>query len=276
MSISTSEFWSVDGVPLQTMAYNISTMGGDRMAPRPLRGGDYVVPHRHGEVWQPKTVDSMVITLGMWVIGADEDGNIPAGELPSRQFQKNFKMLRRLLWTPGRQVKLEKKFFDDDGILRTVSVMAEYASGLSPIMNGRARASFTVDLKLAYPYFTPDTWKTVALTAGDNTIVVAGDAPTRNLEFVFGGTRGRTTIQNKTLGHSFQIQNITAAQRLELGVHEFNARLFTGSTSVSAVSMVTHLRNPYWLELTNGTNIINVSTLSGTGTMTLRYKEVWL
>lgn len=109
MANSTQYFWSVDGVSLQTFAYNITTAGGSKQAPPPLRGSDLKIPYRPGQVFVPRIPDSREITLEMWVIGADADGNIPRGT--SRQlYEDNLKMLRNLLWNPSKTISLTKRW----------------------------------------------------------------------------------------------------------------------------------------------------------------------
>ncbi len=66
MTLTTDEYWEVDGVALSTYAWNVASWGGGRRGVPPLRGGDDLVPFRAGEVWLPKMAGSRVITLGMW------------------------------------------------------------------------------------------------------------------------------------------------------------------------------------------------------------------
>lgn len=150
MTNSTAQFWDADGTSLQTLARNLKTWGGDREGVPDFRGEDTLVPYRAGRKWVPKVPDSRTIGLSGWVVGANDDGTI--GDVET--FRKNWKVLRRLLWTPGRQIALTRRWLDPDtGLLVTATAMAEYAGGLTPEMTGPNRADFQVDLHLADPFF---------------------------------------------------------------------------------------------------------------------------
>lgn len=168
------EGWMIDGVPLQTYAYNITTLGGSRMAPPPLRGTNVNVPFRPGSTWQPRIPDSRTITLAMWVIGANKDGSIPEDRDLKFKFRQNWRELTKLLWRPKRELILTKKIWIPETELvaanapfvmypeyqgyrqLTVSAKATFAGGLEPTMTGNARATFMVDLLLSDPYFYGD------------------------------------------------------------------------------------------------------------------------
>ena len=163
--------WMVDGVPLQTFAYNITTMGGSRMAPPPLRGTNVSVPFRPGSTWQPRIPDSRTVTLAMWIIGANTDGSIPEDRDLKFKFKRNWRELTKLLWKPKKELVLSKKIWIPETELvaanapfvmypeyqgyrqLTVEAKATFAGGLEPSMTGNARATFVVDLLLSDPYF---------------------------------------------------------------------------------------------------------------------------
>lgn len=154
MTNSTEYFWSIDGVSLQTYAFNISTWGGDAQSPPPLRGNDTTVPYVVGDQYHRKVPGARTVSFGMWVIGANEDGSLPVGGSSRRLFEENWRALRKLMWNPNRQVKLTKRFRDwETGEVVEATALAEFAGGLTPTMNGSQRAVFTVQFKLADPFF---------------------------------------------------------------------------------------------------------------------------
>lgn len=69
---STDEFWDVDGVSLQTLTQNLKSIGGDRMAPPPLRGDNPVVPGAPGSSFVAKMPGERTMTLEGWVTGSRE------------------------------------------------------------------------------------------------------------------------------------------------------------------------------------------------------------
>lgn len=155
MSNNTTEtYWSIDGVSLQTYAFNISTWGGDAQSVPNLRGDDLTIPYAAGDVWLDKVPDARTISFGMWVIGANEDGTLPVEGSSRELFEKNWRMLKKLMWTPNRQVNLTKRFRDwNTGEIVEATAKAQFAGGLQPTMNGTQRAQFTVQFKLADPFF---------------------------------------------------------------------------------------------------------------------------
>lgn len=156
---STLEYWSVidrsgNEVNLQTYAFNIETWGGERQAPPVFRGGNLLIPGKPGETFLPKLPASNSLTLAMWVIGADETGNIPSSGDVRAKYEQNWEMLKSIFWNRGQQFTLVKRFrrFGNPNIIEA-KALAEFAGGLQPSMDGTQRARFSVQLRLADPFF---------------------------------------------------------------------------------------------------------------------------
>jgi hypothetical protein len=95
MSFTTSELFSVDGVTLNTWAYNIQSKTGRFNLPA-AKIQNLSVPGRDGEIYQPnKSVEATDITLKMWVRGTDVDGNVPLAGY-ARTFRTNMDTIARL------------------------------------------------------------------------------------------------------------------------------------------------------------------------------------
>lgn len=301
---TTETFWSVDGVSLQTYAFNITTLGGDRMSPPPLRGADLVIPYQAGQTWVPKVVDSKTITLGMWVIGADEAGNIPQDEDSRRTFERNWRKLRKLLWTPRRQVTLTKRFWvpvedlTDAGLnladytveggwaLMEASGKAQFSGGLEPSMGGPSRAAFTVDLRMADPFFygTPVDVEFTTQTASPNigptrNIEVLGDERTTRMEIWFEGplTSPRLTVANYSPAPWVQFTTTIAdGDEAVLDTATYSATFTESSVPHPAAGSVTHYGDASWLYLDPGAATISLTAASGTGRSRLSYIPTWL
>lgn len=274
MTNSTETFWDVDGVSLQTYAFNITTLGGDRLAPPGLRGDNLVVPAAPGRRFMPKVVDSRTITLGMWVIGANEDGSVPSSS--SAKFDENFRKLRRLLWTPNREVILTKRFYVD-GVLKTASAKAQFAGGLSPSMNQRARAVFTVDLFLADPYFY-GAEQVQTLSTGSQTVSIDGDDMTRAVRFTVDGPRKNVKIRNSTLNVDVEYHgDLNTGDNVNISVKDFTSVTDpSGMDPFRSVGSIRHSGDPFWFLLQDGDNTVVVSSDTGIGPVTMAYQEVWL
>lgn len=278
MSNTTDTFWEVDGVSLQTMAFNISTLGGDRASPPFLRGENLLVPAARGRRWMPKVVDQRVISLGMWVQGCTEDGLVPVGQSNRRQYDENWRKLRTLLWTPGREVTLTKRFWVA-GTLKTASAKAQFASGLVPFMNGPARATFTVDLALADPYFYgPDV--ITNLTTGTQNVTLQGDDITNEIKIHVDGARTNVKVRNATLNTDVEYHgDVNTGAKLDIDVMKYSA-IFTpsgaGPVPVSVIGGIRHTGDVSWLSMRPGTNSVVVSSSSGIGAVIMTHREVWL
>lgn len=275
-----SDRWSVDGFPLQTFAYNISSWGGSRQSPPPFRGDDVLIPHRPGKRWLPKQVDSRTITLGMWVVGAAQDGTIPTNTTMRRMFERNWRMLRKLLWTPDREIALTKIFYDDDDLIRTATAQAQFAGGLEPSMNGRTRASFTVDLTLADPFFYSSRTLYTMTLPGTPTVAVPaqGDVPTDTVKLTFTGPLTNPRVTNQSLPDGdIWVQyagSLAGGETLTLDCRNFTAEKNPGGTK--QVGLIQHYGNYSWMKASQFSNNFALSATAGTGSCSVEIVPAWL
>lgn len=273
---TTEAYWAVDDQSLQTLAYNIETLGG-RDEPPSLRGSDLIIPGRVGEIWQPKTVGSRIIPLAMWVRGAEDDGTVPSNWSDRRSlFDQNWRMLRNLLWQENRQFELSKRIMVD-GQLRKVVAKAQFNAGLTRTMSPGDLAKFTVDLKLTDPYFYDENYTSRPLNNGANEITIGGDARTSKIIVNVSGARTNPRILNDTLDIDFTYagQVLTGAS-LRADIDAFNATITANSVTSKDNSKISHSGDRYWLLLRPGSNSIVLSSSAGTGSVNLQVKAAWL
>jgi len=278
MANTIDTYWDVDGVSLNTLARNIETDEG-LMAPPPLRGSNVVIPHRVGTQRVSKTVDERVLNLKMWVRATDDDGAYPAGRKAQRAlYESNMRALRQLLWRSGEPIQLRKRFYVD-GVLRTAVATAEFDGGMDPSKIGHGLGKFTVDLRLADPYFYDEAYTTIALGAADVTTVVPGDGRTNKILINAIGSRNSPIVNNRTLGVVTQFnQDIPAGASLQIDVEKYKA-LYTppGGTQTTMNSKALHTGDPSWMVLKPGPNTLRLtSTGAGLGAVNLQYKAAWL
>lgn len=96
MTNTTTETLSINGVVLNTLAKNITSLTGRLRAPG-LRTANVTVPGRHGSIWSPnKRYDEGQIVLPMWVRGMDDNG----GSQSRTTFYSNVDTLTQL-FRPG-------------------------------------------------------------------------------------------------------------------------------------------------------------------------------
>lgn len=269
MTNTTDTYWSADGVSLQTFAQNIETLGG-RLAPPPLRGSNIMVPYKKGKRYTPKVVDSRIIPLAMWVRGWKTDTNTATEE-----FDKNWRELRNLLWTPGRQFELTKRFYID-GELRSATALAEYAGGLEPTMIGRNGAKFAVDLELADPFFYDDELQTFPLVNGNQTVNVLGDTPTTNLVLTINGARNNAKVTAEGVQVEYHA-DLSSGSTATLNVDDYSASTHIGAgPTFDSTGFVRHTGAPHWLALNPGDTVVNLASTSGIGTVQLQARGAWI
>lgn len=204
-----------------------------------------------------------------------EVGN-QGGKVSKAQFQSNWNDLIRLLWTPGRQVALRKRFYDGL-ILRQATALAEYAGGLQPSMMGPAAAKCTIDMKIAGGLFYDDNLQTVPLVNGDNNIEVLGNAPTHNILVTINGARSNVKVRNKTHGVEFTYPRpLLTGHVATIEVMDYEAQHSNGGVGYDSSSSVLHTGAPQWLILRPGLNVINLQSDSGTGAVVLQYRGAWV
>ena len=271
---NTETYWDVDGTSLHTYAWSIETMGG--IALPNFRGEDITIPGQPGQTWVPKQPDSRILTLAMWLRGT-ADG---AGAFASTKnlYQSAYNNLVRLLWTPGRQFDLTKRFYDG-GVLKTAVAKGEFAGGLAPRQFGNSAGKCTIDIKLADPYFYETAFNSVNLAAGNNSVLVAGNAPTSNIQVNVVGPRVNPKLINSTMGVEFTYpRSLLTSETASIFVRTYDASELSGGagTAFDTSSWVIHAGATQWLVMKPGTNTINLSSTSGIGTVQLQHKAAWV
>ena len=252
---TTNEYWTVDGLVLNTYAWNIASWGDGRRRVPSLRGENVVIPHRPGETYSTKIAESQTVTLGMWVLGCNADGTVAAER--RGQFNSNWQRLYRHMWRPDRQVELERRTMLEDGSIYVDRAQAEFVGGLEPSMEGPQGARFTVDFKLADPYFYGPTNRAHVI-AGEN-LVVANDSDDMVRKLVLTFTNGSDyTLTNETTGKSITIN--------ESGTVVVDTDLFT-AVDDDGVSVLGSLEtnfaqtsSAFWMTLATGFNTLSLSS----------------
>lgn len=282
MTNTTDTFWSVDGVSLQTYAYNIETTGVDRMGVPSLRGDDVTIPFAPGDLWRPKVPDSRTIYLSMWVVGANTDGTLPGGSSSRKKFEENWYTLRNLLWTPNREITLTKRFRPlGSTTVVTASAKAQFIGGLSPDMSGTQRARFVAQLKLADPFFY-GAEETINLNNHNvqTPVDVKGDYDTHKINVTFSPSMTTALIRNQTgsgadmLTQTLSIQGRSVTTAVNIDVAQFYAS--QGSINVSG--FIHSTSSPYWLTLKPGVNTLRLTkgSNSESGYAIIKYLPAYL
>jgi len=97
---------TVDGVSLQNFGWNITTTGSRLRAAGP-RGNNTEVAGADGAVWQPdKPLGELQFELSMWILGAEDDGQMPPDGIGRARVRQRVDELLALLWRTDRLVEI--------------------------------------------------------------------------------------------------------------------------------------------------------------------------
>ena len=277
MPNNTETYWEANGESLHTYARSITTLSG--LGPPPTRGSNVIVPLHPGRKRVDKVFDENVLTLAMWLRGVAQDAGAGVSSVSKMQYQKNWNDLIRLLYNSGEEFPLRKRFYDGaTSSVIAATAMAEYSSGLEPTMMGRSGAKCSVDLRLADPRFYADVLFSQNLVNGDNNVVIPGNVITHNIVVTIQGSRTNTKIRNKTTGVEFTYpQALSSGDQVAVDVNNFLASVTpNGQPTYDGSVRIIHDGSPLWLNLKPGTNVINVSSASGIGVITLQARGAWI
>lgn len=147
--ITTEETLTVNGVVLNTLAHNISSLTGRLQVPA-LRTDNISVPGRHGVVrTRRKMYEEGQVILPMWVRDTDADGENPNRETLFDNIDKLTKLFR-----PGSGL-LEVVHTLPDGSKRRV--MAECTQAIDLSTKGRSMATYSVALRVPSVFWEDET-----------------------------------------------------------------------------------------------------------------------
>lgn len=266
--VTNQEYWTVDGVSLHTHAWAVSTVGSRYTVPL-KRGDDQHYPYVPGDVWLPKLPAARTLSLPMWMAGYDPvTGQLPAD--PTLQWNENWALLRRLFFQTDRQFVLGRRWLrqtEGGPVIQYAEALGELAGDMAPTMQQRARCSFTVDIKLADPFFYGDEITTEIADGQTVTVTNAGDyAAVSHLYVDFVTGAGRLT--NTTPTPPVWCELPTGAA-VTLDVRNWLARTAGG---VNRTAQVKHAGTYAWMALRTGANVL---TMTG-GAAVLRYRPAYL
>lgn len=273
MNTSSTEFWDVDGVPLNTYCWAIKSIGGSRSGLPPLRGENKLLPNREGRSFRPKKPDSRVITLAMWVAGMDPDTDAPSTHNQIVQWNDNWDYLRRLFWTPDREISLTRRWLSNaaNPTLIEASAKAQIAGAMEPNMTGRSRADFAVDLLLADPFFYGEE---ITMTIAANTTVAVynpGDSKTSNMPFTIEwvGSLINPKLTNLTNGSWMQPNTLIPLDtQIDTDIKTYKAVRSTDLASMN--TSISHAGARQWISLEPGANQFRLDA-TGSGAAILRF-----
>jgi hypothetical protein len=292
LASTTTEFWQWNGVSLNMPMWNLTTWGGSRQDAPTLRGQNYVVAYRAGQMWRAKMPDQRTLSMAMWAAGIDQNTGLPAAD-QRLAFNSNFQQLRSMFWAQGvggsAQGALTRRWYVTQGgspVVVAATAQAEVAGTMQPVMTGRTRADFTVDLLLADPYFYgAQQTQSLAYNSpanvtnlGDGAIGFGQPSVTSGVNFTIqlNGPLTSPKLTNSTAGVSVTASyTIAAGHSCLLDVLNYTA---VDDASASHIGVVSHTGARPWMILLPGTNVMQLTSANGgdTGSALLTWSPPYL
>lgn len=237
MVATTTETLTVNGVLLNTFAKNVESLTGRLRAPA-YRTGNISVPGAHGELWVPnKKYQANTLALPMWVVGCDDDGEIPEGSNKRKEFFKRVDELVTLFKSPGLLEVIWTTARDEPR-----RCWAEAADVLDFTTDAIPRGMVGVVLTIPDAFWEDTVVKTSVLTGTAATIdpveFAGGSAPIEDLVYLIQGpwTNPRLTFGD---GSWFQYSGtLTAGQTITVDSGEWE--LTGGGGLVADYSKISH------------------------------------
>ena len=289
---TTDEYWDIDGSSLNVPGWNLSTLGGRFTVP-PLRGEDTTCPYVPGDQHGDYVPGSRVLTFNMWLAGADRSsGALNVDQ--RRAWNDNWKYLTRLFWTPKREFVVTRRLWltdpdaeTDAGVIQTTTARGFYSAGLDAQMTGRTRATFTVDVKLADPFFYGPVVETTIDVADPEVITNPGDfdAGHRNISVVLHGPLTNPTLTNSTPDPDVWVKylgSLDTGKTLTLNIEAFTAiasappDIAIPEYSLNRGGYISHGGAHNWMGLVRGTNTLTLTADSGAGHAVVRFQPPYL
>lgn len=290
---TTDEYWDWQGTPLNQPWYNITTFGGSRWDLPLLRGQNYPIAYRAGQMWRPKMPDQRTVTLAMWAAGVDQNTGNPATD-QRLAFNNNFQQLRSMFSAQGLQgsslgALTRRWYITQNGVTGLVAgtAQAEIGGAMTPTMSGRTKADFTVDLLLADPYFygaqqvvtVPYNTATAIRNLGDGWCGFGQLSGLGGVPFTIklnGPLTSPIQLSNQTLGVSVSLAlTIASGHYVLLDVMGYTAY---DDGSLSHLGVVTHSGARPWMLLQSGLNTLLLTSGNGgdTGNAVVTFSPPYL
>jgi len=269
---NTDVYWEIDGTSLHTYAWSVQTLTGREGLP-PRLGDNQRVAYRHGEIWRRKLWGPRPLSLAMWVIGRDEDGE-PGPEGPWEQWRSNLEVLKALFAPLDRLLVVTKRIKSNDGLL-VLTGEAEVSGAIEPNMQAPAAAAFVVDMLMPDPFWY-GAEVTDTLEVGPNTLANPGNTAVERMVLRFNGPLTDAQLVNTSLTPPVALSvmgEIADGDWIELDTATFRA---VDQDGVSVLGRISHSGAWPWMVLQPGSNAMQLNVGAGTGTVDVAFSSAYL
>jgi hypothetical protein len=235
---------TVDGVRLDTLAWNIETLNGRLQIPG-VRGSDPEIPGDDGAVFVPnKSYSSGLMVLSMWIRGSDVDGYVPVSSSQMGEFRKNLDTITKLFTVRHRLLDIQQTW--PAGIIQYMAKVEQPWDFTASAVNPRAK--FAVQLSLPKVFGqdinTTDYSSATGLASGVTLTMAAyagHTAPINDAILVVRGPATNPRITNPDTGEWVQYSGTIASGtdwRVDCGLWETRTGVGIGLSSGAGTNVV--------------------------------------
>jgi len=249
------EGWAVDGTDLASLAWGVHAMTEGRGLP-PARGGNLVIPFRHGARSFAKYYGERRLTLMMYVLGQDPiTGLIDASSL--EDLYVNLATLRKLFGK--RSSLLSIVHTQPDGTTRTAQAEVIGTLDFDNVHAG-GLAQFAVELVLPDPFWygvegtqTKDPWD-----ASGQTLAVThlGNFDTVKMVITITGACQNPRLTNDDASYVEVLVTNVGGDILVIDTDAFTAE----KNAANVIGSLLHQGDPAFFKLRSGANIVTLTS----------------
>lgn len=249
--------WTFGGTALSSLGR--VTIINDYLDTASRRGGNQVIPYRHGSLFVKKFFEERKITIGMAIT-----------ESSATALEAKLDTIRALI-SPLAQQTLSMTMTDTT--VRTVLASVDRPLELERVSDKIAK--IVLEFSLTEPFFRSSTLYTNTTTLDTNpktfNIVNGGTVEERTATIVLAGPLNNIVITNTTNGVALSyLSAIASGKTVTIGITsgEYTA---THNTDGNVIGNVTHSGSEALMVFDVGTNAMNVATDTTGGTITTHF-----
>lgn len=249
---TTSEAVVVNGICLNTLAWNITTKTGRYSLPN-TRGDNAKVPSGRGSTFIPnKPIDDGIWTLSMFLLGANPDGTVPRRAAQRILFEQNLAAILNAVLSYSAPVTIYA--WQADGSVRKTNATLTGSNAVDVTMTmGGARGEFNLVFDVLDGVWTDYIPATVAGTASaawsNQTLSLApvlsgGTVPIEDAVITVQGPATNPRVTNAATGTWVQYTGtLSSIQSWVIDSSQFTSKVNT----VSVLANTTHFGAPKFL-----------------------------
>lgn len=243
--------WAFAGTALTT--FGRVTLINDYLDTSQKRGGNIVVPFRHGSVFSEKYYSERNLSFGVAISAAS-----------ATALESTFDNMRKLF---GRSTEATLTATMEDTTTRTILAAVEDQLNVDRLTATLAKV--VINFKCSEPFFRSGTIladNTTTISAGTvaMSVVHTGTAPETKPTIRLIGPLNNTVITNSTTGHVLTYSGTIASTGTVTITMASTGEYTATNNGTNVISSITHSGGPTFMAFNPGTNTLSIVNTGGT------------